>query len=234
MKKLTLSIAAIMCLMLVLPALSMAKKPQQNHVEILYVDKEDSNTVIASAEFLPQGPGRYVLDNESTVVKENLPEGYELLEGNHFVINVHNDGRPSPDTVKFKVQAVSPETTPAPTAEPTATPAPTAEPTATPAPTAEPTATPAPTAEPTATPAPTTEPTATPAPTAEPTATPTPTAEPTATPAPTATPKPTVKPTASPTPGSDAEYEAPKSGSPSVLFAAMGAITAAAAFLRRR
>ena len=226
MKKLIVSTMALLCLAMLLPAAAMGKKPQQASVTILYVDKDNSNTTIATAEFIPDGPGHYTLDNSSPVITDNLPTGYGLVEGNHYVINVDQNGRISPDTVRFKVQHVAvtpaPTATPAPTVEPTATPAPTAEPTATPAPTAEPSATPAPTAEPTATPAPTAEPTATPAPTEEPTATPAPTAKPTATPAPTATPE------------SSGEYDPPKSGDVSVIFTALSAIAAAGMLLRRR
>ena len=261
MKKRTISVIVVVCLLLALPAIAMGKKPQINHVDILYVDIDNSNSVVAAWEFTPEGPGSYVLDNDSPAVIQGLPQGYGLLEGNHYTITVHHDGRISPDTVKFKVKhiavaptpTVEPTATPAPTAEPTVTPAPTVEPTITPAPTAEPTVTPAPTVEPTVTPAPTVEPTVTPAPTVEPTVTPAPTVEPTVTPVPTveptATPVPTVKPTATPVPtakptitpipsatpeNGDADYDTPKSGDASMLLTALSSIAAAAVFLRRK
>ena len=211
MKKLIISTAALMCLLLILPTIAMGKKPQINSVDILYVDN-DSNSIVAAWEFIPEGPGIYTLDNDSAVIIQGLPNGYGLLEGNNYTITVYRDGRVSPSTVKFKVKhiavtptpTIEPTTTPVPTVEPTVTPVPTVEPTATPVPTVEPTATPVPTMEPTATPVPTVEPTATPVPTVEPTATPVPTVEPTTTPVPTveptATPVPTVEPTATPSP----------------------------------
>ncbi len=238
MKERTLSVIMLICL-LVLPAAAMGKTPQKHSVDILYVDKDNSNSVVAVWEFIPEGPGSYTLDNDSPVVLQGLPAGYGLLEGNHYVITVDEKGRISPNTVKFKVKHIA--VTPSPTVEPTVTPVPTVEPTVTPVPTVEPTATPVPTAEPTATPVPTVEPTTTPVPTVEPTATPVPTVEPTSTPVPTAkptaTPAPTVKPTVSPsaTPDSEAtDYDTPKSGDASVLFTALSAIAAAAAFLRRK
>ena len=242
MKKWTISIIAL-CLLLVLPAMAMGKKPQDRSVTILYVDEDNSNNVVATWEFIPEGPGSYTLDNDSAAVIQGLPQGYGLLEGNQYTITVHSDGRISPDTVKFKVKHIAVD--PTPTVEPTATPVPTVEPTATPVPTVEPTATPVPTVEPTATPVPTAEPTATPVPTVKPTATPVPTVKPTATPVPTvkptvkptATPVPTVKPTVKPTatPGSgNVEYDPPKSGDASIIYTALSAIAAAAVFLRRK
>ena len=245
MKKRTISVIAVVCLLLALPAMAMGKKPQDRAVTILYVDHANSNNVVAEWEFIPEGPGGYILDNDSAAVIQGMPLGYGLLEGNHYTITVHSDGRISPDTVRFKVRHVA--VAPTPTAEPTATPVPTVEPTATPVPTVEPTATPVPTVEPTATPVPTVEPTSTPVPTVEPTATPVPTVEPTATPVPTvkptATPVPTVKPTATPVPtvkptaapdSEDVDYDPPKSGDASVTFIALSAISAAAVFLRRK
>ena len=245
MKKRTISVIAVVCLLLALPAMAMGKKPQDRAVTILYVDQDNSNNVVAEWEFIPEGPGSYTLNNDSAAVIQGLPQGYGLLEGNQYTITVQRDGRISPDTVRFKVKhiavvpspTVEPTATPVPTVAPTATPVPTVAPTATPVPTVEPTATPVPTVEPTATPVPTVTPTATPVPTVAPTATPAPTVKPTATPvptvAPTATPAPTVKPTATPDSG-EVDYDPPKSGDASVTFIALSAISAAAVFLRRR
>jgi len=215
MKKRTISVIAAVCLLLVLPAIAQGKKPLTNYVEILYVDIDNSNSVVGTWEFVPEGPGSYTLNNDSTAVIQGLPLGYGLLEGNHYTITVSPDGKISPNTVRFKVKHVA--VSPTPTVEPSATLVPTAEPTATPAPTVEPTATPVPTVEPTATPVPTVEPTATPVPTVKPTA----------------TPVPTVKPTAAPD-SEDVDYDPPKSGDASVTFIALSAISAAAVFLRRK
>ncbi|MDD6045037.1 MAG: hypothetical protein PUC76_05275 [Clostridia bacterium] len=220
MKKRMISVITVLCLLMVMPTMAMGRKPEEKAVTILYVDRDNHNSVIATAEFIPEGPGSYVLDNDSEVVVKGLPEGYGLLEGNYYVITVSKDGNISPDTVRFKIQHVA-VSTPEPTVEPTATPVPTVEPTVTPVPTVEPTVTPVPTVEPTATPVPTVEPTVTPVPTVEPTVTPVPTVEPTVTPVPTVTPTPEAT-------------EAPKSGDPSVMFTALSAIFGAALLLKRR